>query len=229
MKERKLGILGEKLGMTTIFDEHGQSLGVTAIALGPCMVMGKRTTGQHPSGRSDGYNALVLGYGQKRADKVNKAQVGALKAAGGVQSARRFVMELRVSEATLAKFEVGQEVSLKDLGLKAADLIDVTGVSKGKGFAGVMKRHHFGGFRATHGTHEYFRHGGSIGCRKWPGRVYKGRKMPGHMGNRQVTTQNIEVVQVREADNVLLVHGAVPGPKSAHVMVRLAIKKNPAA
>jgi large subunit ribosomal protein L3 len=223
MKERKLGILGKKIGMTLVFDEQGQSLGVTVLQVGPCVVLGKRTT------ERDGYNALQLGFDQKRADKVNKPEEGTLKAAGGKEKARRNVVELRVSEATLGKFELGAEVSLKDLGLKAGDLVDVVGTSKGKGFQGVMKRHHFGGFRATHGTHEYFRHGGSIGCRKWPGRVFKGRKMPGHMGDHRVTTQNVRVAQVREEENVLLLHGSVPGAKNGYITVRPAIKRNPLA
>ena len=223
MKERKLGILGKKIGMTLVFDEEGQSLGVTVLELGPCLVIGKRTQ------ERDGYVALQLGFADKRADKVNKPEEGHLKAAGGKEKAKRFVHELRVSEATLGKFEIGQEVFLKDLGLKTGDLVDVQGTTVGKGFAGVMKRHHFKGFRATHGTHEYFRHGGSIGCRKWPGRVFKGRKMPGHMGDRTRTTQNIRVAQVREEENVILLHGSVPGAKNGYVTLRAAIKRHPLA
>lgn len=223
MKERKLGILGKKIGMTLVFDEEGQSLGVTVLEVGPCLVLGKRTKA------NDGYVALVVGFGDLRKDKVTKPEEGKLKAAGGIEKAKRFVTELRVSEATLGKFEVGGEVTLKDLDIKVGDLVDVSGVTKGKGFAGVMKRHHFGGFRATHGTHEYFRHGGSIGCRKWPGRVFKGRRMPGHMGDKNVTTQNIRVAQVRAEENVLLLHGSVPGAKNGYITVRPAIKKNPAA
>lgn len=223
MKERKLGILGKKIGMTMVFDEQGQSLGVTVLEVGPCLVIGKRTK------ERDGYVALQLGFDGKRADKVNKPEEGHLKAAGGKEKARRFVQELRVSEATLAKFEIGQEVALKDLELKAGELVDVQGTTVGKGFAGVMKRHHFGGFRATHGTHEYFRHGGSIGCRKWPGRVFKGRKMPGHMGDRTRTTQNIRIAQVRAEENVILLHGSVPGAKNGYITLRAAIKKNPVA
>ncbi len=229
MKERKLGILGEKLGMTTIFTEDGRALGVTVLQLGPCVVLAKRFAGARQNGRSDGYNALVLGYGQKSAHRVNKPEAGQLKAAGGIEQARRFVCEVRVSEATLGRFEVGQTVSIGDLELSVNDKVDVIGTSKGKGTAGVMKRHHFGGFRATHGTHEYFRHGGSIGCRKWPGRVFKGRKMPGRMGNERVTTQNIRVAGIRAEDNCLLLYGAVPGSRKSHVVVRLAIKKHPAA
>jgi large subunit ribosomal protein L3 len=218
MKERLMGLLGHKIGMTTIFDEAGSALGVTVLQLGPCLVQAKRTLAR------DGYRALVLGFGARRADKVSRPLEGALRAVGGKDGARRHVMELRVTEAVLDQFNVGQEVSVGDLGLNVGDLLDVMGTSKGKGFAGVMKRHNFGGFRATHGTHEYFRHGGSIGCRKWPGRVYKGRKMPGHMGDRRVTTQNLEVVQVRPEDNAILVLGAVPGAKNGLVLVRPAIK-----
>lgn len=223
MKERKLGLLGKKLGMTRIFDTAGNSVGVTVLALGPCLVVGKRTQDK------DGYTALVLGFDDKPERKVNKAEAGVMKAAGGVEKAKRYIRELRVSNETLAKFEVGQLVTLGDLDLKAGDMVDVAGQSKGKGFQGVMKRYHFKGFRATHGTHEYFRHGGSIGCRKWPGRVFKGRKMPGHMGDRAVTTQNIRIAQVRTDENVLVLHGSVPGAKNGYLVVRAAIKYHPEA
>ena len=229
MKERKLGILGKKVGMTQLFDANCHALGVSVLELGPCIVLGKRTKGKRESGRTDDYNALVVGFGKRRENKLNKPEAGALKAAGGTEKACHHICELRVSEATLGKFELGAEIALKDLGFKVGDLVDVQGSSKGKGFQGVMKRHNFGGFRATHGTHEYFRHGGSIGCRKWPGRVFKGRKMPGHMGDRRVTTQNLVIAQVREDDNVLVLHGAVPGCKNGLVMVRPAIKSNPTA
>lgn len=223
MKERKLGILGRKLGMTRIFDDQGLALGVTVLELGPCQVLGHRTTAR------DGYNALVLGFLPRRSDKVNRAEAGQLTPAGGLEKACRYVMELRVSTVTLAKQAIGSTLGVGDLGWKPGDLVDVMGTSKGKGFAGVMKRHHFGGFRATHGTHEYFRHGGSIGCRKWPGRVFKNRKMPGHMGDLRVTTQNIKVIQVRADDNALLVLGSVPGAKQGLIMVRPAIKRHPLA
>lgn len=224
MKERKLGLLGKKIGMTRIFGDDGESLGVTVVEVGPCIVLAKRTISKN------GYNALQVGFGACRTDKVNKPEMGHLKAAGGLEkAARRFVSELRVSEETLAKFEIGQEITLKDMGVKVGDLIDVAGISKGRGFQGVVRRYHFAGFNATHGTHEYFRHGGSIGCRKWPGRVFKGRRMPGHMGDRRVTVQNIRVAQVRESDNLLLVHGSVPGAKNTFMTVRPAIKRNPLA
>ncbi len=231
MKERKLGLIGRKVGMTRIFAADGRSMGVTVVELGPCVVVGKRTKGKTDANgkpqKADGYTALRLGFGQKPAKKVNKAEDGALKTIGGKDKAPLWVRELRVDEATLAKFEVGQAVSLKDLEIKAGDLVDVMGQSKGKGFQGVFKRYHFKGHNATHGTHEYFRHPGSIGNRKWPGRVMKGRRMPGQMGDDRVTTQNIVVAEVRAEENVLLVLGSVPGAKNGLVMVRPAIKVNP--
>lgn len=227
MKERKLGLLGKKLGMTQIFTADGKAVGATALVLGPCLVMAKRTKSNNANGRADGYTALQLGYDNKLERKVIKPEAGQLKPVGGNTKARRFTRELRVSEEVLAKFEVGQKITLKDLGLKVGDLVDVLGRSKGRGFQGVMKRHNFSGFPAAHGTHEYFRHGGSIGCRKWPGRVFKGRRMPGHMGDEPMSMQNLLVVGVREDDHVLLVAGSVPGAKNGYVTVRPAIKSNP--
>ena len=226
MKERKLGILGRKVGMTRVYNEAGSALGVTVIELGPCVVLQKRTTGETAKGRTDGYTALQIGFDPKPERKVNEPEKGHVKAAGGVEKARRFVREVRVSEATAGKFEVGSDITLGDLDLSTGDKVDVTGRSIGKGFQGVVRRYGFRGFHATH-DHEFLRHGGSIGCRKSPGRVFKGRKMPGHMGNRRVTTQNLKVVQVREEENLLLVHGSVPGAKNGYVLVRAAIKKNP--
>jgi large subunit ribosomal protein L3 len=226
-KERKLGILGRKLGMTRVFTEDGGSIGVTVLEAGPCLVLGKRTKAANKNGKNDGYTALRLGFGEKPERKVNKAEAGVLEAAGGKGKAKRFVREMRVNEETLAKFEVGGEVKLADLGIKPGDLVDVVGESKGKGFQGVVRRHHFKGFPATHGTHEYFRHPGSVGNRKWPGRIFKGRRMPGHMGDERISTQNLRVVQVREADNTVLVWGSVPGAKGDLVVVRPAIKVNP--
>lgn len=227
MKERKLGLLGKKLGMTQVWSESGERIGVTAIELGPCLVINKRTKTTNAKCRSDGYCAFQLGFDPKPARTLKKPESGLYRDIGGDDAARRFIRELRVSDETLAKHEVGQEISLADLEWNSGELVDVTGRSKGRGFAGVMKRHNFAGFPATHGTHEYFRHGGSIGCRKWPGRVFKGRKMPGHYGDKRITTQNIEIVQIRPEDNVILVRGAVPGAKNAYVLVRPAIKKNP--
>ncbi|MEZ4270625.1 MAG: 50S ribosomal protein L3 [Myxococcota bacterium] len=228
MKERKMGLLGKKIGMTRMFDDQGHSLGVTVLEVGPCVVLAKKTTSTGEKGRTDGYTALQLGFDPKFERKVNKAEEGRLKAAGGKEKARRHVREFRVSEETCAKYEVGQEIALKDVEFKVGDKIDIIGVSKGRGFQGVMKRHNFAGVNTmTHGTHEVKRHGGSIGCRKSPGRVFKGRKMPGHMGDRNLTVQNVKIVGVREEDNALLVWGSVPGGKNSYIMVRPAIKLNP--
>ena len=211
MKERKLGMLGRKVGMTTYFTEEREAVGVSVIELGPCPVLAKRTTETNDKGKTDGYTALQLGFDTKPERKVNKAERGHVEKAGGVDKARRFVRELRVSTDTAAKFELGQEVKVEDLELSVGDLVDVTGV-QGRGFAGVMKRHNFAGFPAT-STHEFFRHGGSIGCRKWPGRVFKGRRMAGHMGDKRVTT--VEVVAIRPEDNVILVRGSVQAERTA--------------
>ena len=218
-----MGLIGRKVGMTQIFRENGECLGVTVVQLGPCHVVAKRGEAK------DGYNALVLGFGALPERKVNRPELGKLKKLGGGEHARRHLMELRVTAEAAGAIAVGQDLTLADLAFAEGTLVDVTGQSKGKGFQGVMKRHHFGGFRATHGTHEYFRHGGSIGCRKWPGRVYKGRKMPGHMGDERVTTQNVAVAAIRPEQNLLLLLGSVPGAKNGLVMVRPAIKVRGAA
>jgi large subunit ribosomal protein L3 len=223
IKERKLGLYGRKVGMTRVFTTDGRSVGVTVVELGPCTVLGKRTKAKTENGKTDGYTALRLGFGEKAKRKLNKAQAGAVEKLGK-ETGSLFVREVRVDEATLAKFEVGQNISVKDLGWSVGQLVDVTATSKGRGFQGVFKRHHFAGHNATHGTHEYFRHNGTIGNRKWPGRVMKGRRMPGHMGDEKITTQNIELIELREADNAVLVWGSVPGPKNGLVLVRPAVK-----
>ena len=229
MRERKLGLTGKKIGMTQIFTDAGLALGVTVLEMGPCVVIAKKSKAKNSRGRSDGYSALQLGFDTKPERKVNKADAGQLKAAGGIEKARRYVSEMRVSDETLAKFEIGQEITLKDLDLKVGDKIDVVGISKGNGFQGVMARHNFGGFRATHGTHEYFRHGGSIGSNKFPGRVFKGRKMPGHGGAKRVSIQNVPIAEIRTEDNLLLINGSVPGAPNSYVTVKPAIKLNPDA
>ena len=229
MKERKLGLIGRKLGMTQMFDSEGKAIGVTVLEMGPNLVMNKRTKATNKNGRTDGYTALQLGFGPKAERLLSSSEKGVVKALGGNDKARKFVREMRVSEETLAKFEVGAEITLKDVELKAGDLVDLMGQTKGKGFQGVVRRYKFAGFNSSHGTHEYFRHGGSIGCRKWPGRVIKGRRMPGHMGDDRRTTQNVRIAEIREDLNVVLIHGSVPGAKGSLVSIRPAIKKNPIA
>jgi large subunit ribosomal protein L3 len=206
----KFGLIGKKLGMTQVFAKGGELVPVTVILAGPCTVMQKRTS------ETDGYSAVQLGFGETKAQRLTKAEREHRKKASKMASVLR---EFRGG----ADLEVGAEVKVGDL-FKEGDLVDVTGVSKGRGYQGVIKRHGFSGFPATHGTHEYFRHGGSIGNRTHPGRVFKNKRMAGHMGDERVTTQNLAVVAVHGEDNVLLVHGAVPGGKNGLLFIRPAVK-----
>ena len=206
----RLGLIGKKLGMTQVFVKGGELVPVTVILAGPCTVMQKRTS------ETDGYSAVQLGFGETKAQRLTKAEREHRKKASKMASVLR---EFRDG----ADLEVGAEVKVADL-FKEGDLVDVTGVSKGRGYQGVIKRHRFSGFPATHGTHEYFRHGGSIGNRTHPGRVFKNKRMAGHMGDERVTTQNLAVVAVRGEDNVLLVRGAVPGGKNGLLFIRPAVK-----
>jgi len=205
-----LGLIGKKLGMTQVFAKGGELVPVTVILAGPCTVMQKRTL------ETDGYSAVQLGFGETKAQRLSKAERDHRKKASKMSSILR---EFRDG----ADLEVGAEVKVADL-FKEGDLVDVTGVSKGRGYQGVIKRHGFSGFPATHGTHEYFRHGGSIGNRTHPGRVFKNKRMAGHMGSERVTAQNLAVVAVRAEDNVLLVRGAVPGGKNGLLFIRPAVK-----
>ncbi len=208
------GLIGKKVGMTQIFTEDGNLVPVTAIEAGPCVVVQKKDKAK------DGYEALQLGFGPKKSQRVNKPNQGHMSKAG--KGAFSVLNEFRSEE--VASFEVGQEIKLSDL-FKAGDHVDVTGTSKGRGFAGVIKRWGFAGFPGSHGTHEYFRHGGAIGNRSYPGRVFRGKKMPGQLGNEQVSVQNLEVVQIREGSNILLVKGAIPGAKKGILLIRRTVKR----
>jgi large subunit ribosomal protein L3 len=208
------GLIGKKLGMTQVYNAEGNAVPVTVIQTGPCVVVQKRETAR------DGYTALQVGFGAKKSQRLNKAELGHMAKAG--KGAFAVLKEFRLDD--VSEFEVGQEIKVGDL-FKAGDRIDVSGTSKGHGFTGVIKRWNFSGFPGSHGTHEYFRHGGSIGNRSFPGRVRKGKKMAGHWGNEQVCTQNLEVVDVRAEDDLLLVRGAVPGAKQGVVIVRRAVKR----
>ncbi len=209
----RMGLVGKKLGMTQVFAEDGERIPVTVIHLGPCFVVGKRTI------ERDGYTALIIGFDEKPERLASKPERGLFTSAG--TSALRVVQEFRLPAEQCDKYEVGQE-------LKAADVfeqnvpIDVSGVSKGKGFQGVLKRHNMSGTKASHGVHEYFRHGGSIGCRLTPGRVHKGKRMAGQMGNEKVTLQNLQLLQIRAEDNCILVRGSIPGAKNGYVTVKKA-------
>jgi large subunit ribosomal protein L3 len=211
------GLIGKKLGMTQIF-EDGNRIPVTVLQLGPNTIVQKKL----PEGK-DGYGAIQIGYGEKEHRKVNKPMAGHFKNADVKPMWE--LWEIRVPDAAkLGEYEVGQE--LKADMFAAGDFIDVTATSKGKGFAGVMKRWNMKGAKnATHGTHEVFRHGGSLGMRSTPGRVMRGKHMPGHMGNERVTIQNLRVAKIDLENNIVLIHGAVPGPKNGTVLVRDAVKK----
>ena len=208
------GLIGRKIGMMKFYNAEGNVIPVTVVEAGPCVVVQKKESAR------DGYTALQVGFGSKKAQRVNKAAQGHMGKAG--KGAFAVLREFRLDD--VSQYEVGQEIKATDL-FKVGDMIDVSGVSKGHGYSGVIKRWSFGGFPGSHGTHEYFRHGGSIGNRSYPGRVRKGKKMAGHWGNERISTQNLQVVDIRAEENLLLVRGAVPGSKQGVVIVRPAVKR----
>ncbi|MCV7068479.1 50S ribosomal protein L3 [Mycolicibacterium houstonense] len=209
------GILGTKLGMTQVFDENNKVVPVTVVKAGPNVVTRIRTT------ERDGYSAVQLAYGEISPRKVNKPVAGQYAAAG--VNPRRHLAELRLDEAAAAEYEVGQELTAEIFADGA--YVDVTGTSKGKGFAGTMKRHGFAGQGAAHGAQAVHRRPGSIGGCATPGRVFKGTRMSGRMGNDRVTTQNLKVHKVDAENGVLLIKGAIPGRNGGLVVVRSAIKR----
>ena len=209
-----LGLLGKKIGMTQVFNPDGSRVGATAIEVGPCVVVQKRTEDK------EGYTAVQLGFIDKPERKVNRAEMGHFAKAG--VKAKRVLREFRMSADAAAGIEVGQE--LKADMFKVGDRIDVVGTSIGKGFAGVFKTYHFHGANDTHGAHEVFRHGGSLGTNMTPGRVFKGRKMPGHHSARRITVLSIEVVRVFAEDNLIFVRGPVPGSRNSVVELKPAVK-----
>ena len=205
-----IGLLGKKIGMTQVYADDGERIPVTAIQAGPCYVIGTRTV------EKDGYSALVLGFDDKPQRLANRAQLGQLKEAG--VKPLRVLREFRLPADKVAKFKVGKVLKPSDV-FEVKKPVDVVGTSKGKGFQGVIKQHHMKGMRGSHGTHEYFRHGGSIGCRLTPQRVHKGKRMAGQMGNYKVSIQNLQVFRILAEDNVILVRGAVPGAANEYVVV----------
>jgi len=212
----KMGLLGKKVGMTQIFTDDGLRVPVTVVATGPCVVLAKRTLDK------DGYAAIQLGFDDQKTSRMNRPDMGRFEKAD--TDPKRFVREIRLAPEAVDKFEVGQEIKVDEV-FADGDIIDVIGVTTGKGFQGVMKKYNFRGGKKSHGVHEFYRHGGSIGCRLTPGRVVRGKKMPGQMGNRKVTTQNIKVVSVRPDDNLLLVRGGIPSAKNGYVVMKYANKK----
>lgn len=207
------GLVGSKVGMTQIFDEEARALPVTVIKAGPCRIVQIRTP------ETDGYSAVQLGYG--RDPRPDRPAAGHY-AKAGVEPARRLV-EVRVDD--VSGFEVGQEIKVEDI-FEPGGKADVTGVSKGKGFQGVMKRHNFRGQKASHGAHKIHRAPGAIGACATPARVFKGTKLPGRMGAERTTVLNLAVVGVDAEQGLLLLQGAVPGPKGAMVFVREAVKND---
>ena len=205
-------IVGEKVGMTQVWDDENRVVPVTVVKVAPCRIV------QVKRPESDGYSALQVTFGHRDPRKLNSPTAGHYDKAG-VEPGRRLV-ELRLED--VSEYQVGQEISV-DI-LTQGDLIDVTAVSKGKGFAGVMKRHNFAGQRASHGAHRTHRMPGSIGACATPARVFKGKKMAGRMGAEKVTTMNLTVVSADAERGLLLVKGSVPGPKGGIVLIRDAVK-----
>jgi large subunit ribosomal protein L3 len=206
------GVLGTKLGMTQVFGSDGKIVPVTVVAAGPCVVTAVR------SAESDGYSAVQLGYGDIDPRKVNKPKAGVFAKAG--VTPRRYLVELRTDDAT--DYTIGQEVTTDKF--EAGELVDVTATSKGKGFAGVVKRHGFSGLSSSHGTQRKHRSPGSIGGCAFPGHVFKGLKMAGRMGGERTTVLNLTLHQIDADKGLLLIRGAVPGPAGCLVLVRSAVK-----
>jgi len=216
--ERKVkGLLGTKLGMTQLWDANNRVVPVTVIQAGPCVVTQVRTPD------SDGYSAVQLGFGAVKAKKVTKPSAGHFERAD--VTPRKHLVEIRTSDAS--EYTLGQELTAEVF--EAAEVVDATGISKGKGTAGVMKRHGFGGLRASHGVHRKHRSPGSIGGCATPGRVFKGLRMAGRMGNERVTVQNLTVHAVDAERGLILVKGAIPGNKGGLVVLRTASKKGDVA
>jgi len=207
------GILGRKLGMTQVWDENNKIIPVTVIEAGPCVVTQVRTPDR------DGYSAVQLGFGAVKSRSVNSPDRGHFKKAE--VTPRRHLMEIRTADAS--EYTLGSDVTADIFADK--DIVDVIGVSKGKGTAGVMKRHGFAGLGAGHGVHRKHRSPGSIGQCSTPSRIFKGMRMAGHMGVQRCTTSNLKIVRVDADRGLILVKGAIPGPKNGLVVVRTAAKK----
>jgi len=215
MAKQIKGILGTKLGMTQVFNEAGQMVPVTVVQAGPCVVTGVRTPD------NDGYSAVQLGFGEINPRKVTKPVSGVYEKAG--LTPRRYLAELRTDDAS--EYTLGQEVTAEVFA--SGQHVDVSGKSKGKGFAGVMKRHGFKGLSSSHGTQRKHRSPGSIGGCATPGRVFKGLRMAGRMGAVKTTTLSLNVHKVDAERGLVLIKGAIPGPKGGLVLVRSAVKGGP--
>ena len=203
----KKGIIGKKIGMTQIFDENGKIVPVTVVEAGPCVVVQKKTE------QNDGYEAIQVGFGDAKPHKVSKPMKGHFEKAD--VAAKRVLREFRMDDCSV--FNVGDVI--KADAFEVGDMIDVTGTSKGKGFAGAIKRHGNHSLRASHGTGPVARQAGSMGAISDPSRIFKGKGMAGHMGHERVTVQNLEVVKVDAENNLIAIRGAIPGPKGGVVIL----------
>lgn len=206
-------IIGKKIGMTQIFDEAGKVIPVTVVEAGPCVVVQKKTV------ENDGYEAVQLGFGDIRAKRVNKPLAGHFKKADVAM--KRTLKEFRFED--ISSLNVGDIV--KADAFAEGDIVDVSGTSKGKGFAGTIKRHNNSRLKETHGTGPVHRHAGSMGACSSPSRIYKGKGMPGHMGAEKVTVQNLEIVKIDAENNLIAIKGAIPGPKNGTVTIVDCVKK----
>ena len=205
-------LIGRKIGMTRVYDDAGKQVPVTVVQVGPCAVVQRKTA------KTDGYEAVQLGFGEQKESRLTKPEQGHFKKAGAQPA--QVLREVRLEKGEDAK--AGDVVTAKVF--EGVKFVDVLGHTKGRGFQGVVKRFKFGGGRAAHGG-GWLRKPGSIGNREWPGRVFKNKRLPGHMGSVDITTQNLRVVKVLADDHALLLEGAVPGPVGGLVLVRKAIKK----
>ena len=206
------GILAKKVGMTQVFEESGNLVPVTVLQAGPMVVVQKKTV------ETDGYNAIVVGFGEINEKNVNKPRKGQFKKANA--SYKRYLREFKVDD--VEKYNLGDEITVEIM--DGIEFVDVIGTSKGKGTQGVIKRHGFGRGRESHGS-KFHRMPGGMGAATWPGKVFKGHRMMGRMGNERTTVQNLKVVRVDKENGIILIKGAVPGPKKGLITVRKAIKK----
>lgn len=209
------GILGKKLGMTQVFNKEGDIIPVTIIEAGPCNVVQKKTV------EKDGYASIQLGFKEKQPRLVNKPETGHFKKAN--VTPKKYLKELRFSEEVYQQLNIGDLVTVAQF--EENEYVDVIGISKGKGFAGVMKKNHFHGFPASRGTHESFRGAGSVGMHTNPGRVHKGKAMPGHLGSERVSQPNLRILKIDAEKGILYVKGSIPGMPGGYVIIRDAVKK----
>ena len=206
------GLIGKKLGMTSVYDESGTAVPVTVIEAGPCVVV------QRKDNDKEGYTAVQLGFEDQKEQRLNKPDLGHFKKAG--VDAKRVLKEFRIDDS--AEVAVGDVVNAS--AFEEVNYVDIVATGKGRGYQGVVKRYGFGGGRASHGG-GWTRRPGSIGMCEFPGRVFKGKKMPGQMGDKRVTTQNLKVIQIRPEENLILVKGSVPGANGGIVVIKEALKK----